>query len=31
MRKFAYLVPMLTGVMLLAIVGTGCTAKVKES
>ena len=31
MRKFAYLIPMLTGVMLLAIVGTGCTAKVKES
>ena len=31
MRKFAYLVPMLTGVMLLAIVGTGCTAKLKES
>jgi len=31
MRKFANLVAPLTGVMLLAIVGAGCTAKVKES
>jgi tetratricopeptide (TPR) repeat protein len=31
MRKFAYLVIPLTGVLLVAIVGTGCTAKLKAS
>jgi Flp pilus assembly protein TadD len=31
MRKLTHLVPTLTVVMLLAIAGTGCTAKVKES
>jgi Tfp pilus assembly protein PilF len=31
MRKFAYLVPTLTVLMLVAIAGAGCTAKLKES